>query len=208
MEKRVTTPCSNTQHGTEPSHSSSLPLLKGNMSPTDMELNPIIPLVGGKMTLLPPSHSNYASLPPRNCPQEPPRQHHLLMTSPSFSCSRECLQISVNLRREKSDYKHSTSWAFADSIVLHDSWSWRSPACCPAVTYCHQCPSSCRWQGPAEMPRAELASPLPTDRRPPWQASNTLGRDVVEDNLAKFWLYRDESNTLQQHQILLQRFPS
>lgn len=46
----------------------------------------------------------------------------------------------------------------------------------------------------------------------PWQACNTLGKDVVEDNLASLGCadirHAHESNTLQQHQILLQRFCS
>lgn len=55
------------------------------------------------------------------------------------------------------------------------------------------------------MPRAELAFSLPADKRPKEasnrQACNTLGKDAVEDNLAK--LCADigdahESNTLQQ----------
>lgn len=58
------------------------------------------------------------------------------------------------------------------------------------------------------MPRAELASALPADKRPPWQACNTLGEDAVED-LAKPCAdigEAHESKSLQQHQILLQRF--
>jgi len=88
----------------EPPHSSSLPLPKTNMSLINMKLKPLIAQVEGKKTFLPPSHPSYLSLPPRNYPQEPPHQHHLLMTSHPFSCSREFLQILVKLRREEKKF--------------------------------------------------------------------------------------------------------